>query len=305
MMSDAYFVSKSTLIEWVNTFLQVRMDKVEECATGAFYCNIWDAIHPGTIPMSKVDFTVKYEHEYVKNWKLLQTAFQKANVSKIIPVDKLIKGKYQDNLEFLQWMYKYCHDMYSGDPNHPDYDAVQRRSSSKGGDSIGTGSSSHKSITKKSTATPVHRPVGKENIKENIMARPPSAKIPSLQKGTNSNNNQTQSSGNDSNDISKLRQELEDVRQENADLQASQQAMETKLNSIQHEHDELTNVAKDIEKERDFYFGKVLQVESMCKSHEDPNFPLIQAVLNILYATDDGASKEAAPNEQNGIQNQP
>jgi len=51
-------------------------------------------------------------------------------------------------------MYKYCHDMYSGDPNHPDYDAVQRRSASKGGDSIGTGSSSHKSITKKSYCNP-------------------------------------------------------------------------------------------------------------------------------------------------------
>jgi len=263
MMSDAYFVSKSTLIEWVNNFLQIRMDKVEDCATGAYYCNIWDAIHPGTIPMAKVDFTVKYEHEYVKNWKLLQTAFEKANVSKVIPVQKLIKGKYQDNLEFLQWMYKYCHDMYNGDPNHPDYDALQRRSESKGGDSVGLGSSKNKGTAKKPTQ--LHRPSGKENI----MARPPSAKLSSLslQKTTSSNSiNQGQSSSNDLNfDISELRQQLEQLRQENSDLQACQEAIEFKNNTLQKEHDELTNVAKDIEKERDFYFNKVLQVESTCK----------------------------------------
>jgi len=35
---------------------------------------------------------------------MLQNAFDKANIKKWIDVDKLIKAKYQDNLEFMQWL---------------------------------------------------------------------------------------------------------------------------------------------------------------------------------------------------------
>jgi microtubule-associated protein, RP/EB family len=37
---------------------------------------------------------------------VLQAAFKKMNVDKIVPVDKLVKGKFQDNFEFLQWFKK-------------------------------------------------------------------------------------------------------------------------------------------------------------------------------------------------------
>merc|ERR1719175_594939 len=83
--------------------------------------------------MSRVDFTVTYEYDFMKNWKLVQTAFQKAGIDKVIPVQRLIKAKYQDNLEFFQWMYKYARDTYNGDIDDPTYDAIGRRSKSKGG----------------------------------------------------------------------------------------------------------------------------------------------------------------------------
>ena len=44
-------------------------------------------------------------------------------MKKHIDVDKLIKAKYQDNLEFLQWMKKYFDMNYNGEP----YDALGRR----------------------------------------------------------------------------------------------------------------------------------------------------------------------------------
>ena len=78
MMNEAYFVGKRVLIDWVNNFLEINIEKVEQMANGAIYCNLFDAIHPGTIPMSRVDFTVTYEYDFMKNWKLVQTAFQKA-----------------------------------------------------------------------------------------------------------------------------------------------------------------------------------------------------------------------------------
>ena len=42
---------------------------------------------------------------------------------KCFQVDKLVKAKYQDNLEFCQWIKRYFDLNYSGEP----YNALQRR----------------------------------------------------------------------------------------------------------------------------------------------------------------------------------
>lgn len=42
---------------------------------------------------------------------------------KIIPVDKLIKGKFQDNFEFVQWFKKFFDANYDG----KEYDPVEAR----------------------------------------------------------------------------------------------------------------------------------------------------------------------------------
>ena len=68
-------------------------------------------------------WNAKHEYEYVENYKVLQQGFAKNDMKKYIDVDKLTKAKYQDNLEFLQWMKKYFDMNYNGEP----YDAVSRR----------------------------------------------------------------------------------------------------------------------------------------------------------------------------------
>ena len=40
-------------------------------------------------------FNTKLEHEYINNFKVLQNSFKSVNVDKIIPVDKLVKGRFQ------------------------------------------------------------------------------------------------------------------------------------------------------------------------------------------------------------------
>jgi len=83
-----------------------------------------DALHPGTVPLGKVNFNAKYEYEYAKNLKLLQAVFVKVGIEKVVDIDKLTKGKYQDNLEFIQWLKQYFdHNWKEGQA----YDAVGRR----------------------------------------------------------------------------------------------------------------------------------------------------------------------------------
>merc|ERR1719369_2510978 len=100
--------------------------------SGSAYCQFMDMLFPGgCIPVEKVKFKTKLEHEYIQNFKVLQAAFKRMTVDKIVPVDKLIKGRFQDNFEFLQWFKKFFDANYSGE----EYDPVAAR----GGAQMGMG----------------------------------------------------------------------------------------------------------------------------------------------------------------------
>ena len=68
-------------------------------------------------------FDTKLEHEYIQNFKLLQASFTKLNVDKALPVDRLVKGRFQDNFEFMQWYNKFFMANYDGSP----YNAFEMR----------------------------------------------------------------------------------------------------------------------------------------------------------------------------------
>merc|ERR1719334_317722 len=80
-------------------------------------------LFPGCIQIKKVKFNTKHEHEYINNFKILQAAFKKVSVDKVVPVDRLVKGKFQDNFEFLQWFKKFFDANYDG----KEYDAMGMR----------------------------------------------------------------------------------------------------------------------------------------------------------------------------------
>merc|ERR1712129_127501 len=253
-------------------------------ANGAIYCNLWDALHPGTIPMSRVDFTAKYDYDFAKNWKLMQNGFQKAQINKLIPVQRLIKARYQDNLEFLQWMYKYARDTYNGDPDDPTYDAIGRRSKSKGGKDF-TGSSNKNKKRR-----------GKENSRSNRLA--PSANSSkyggskSANRSTNSSQRGSVNNGN-SQQMKAMHAELEDLKNENQALVADRDGLQSKLDGVAAEHDELSNIAKNIEKERDFYFNKVVAIENLLKAETNQDNALLKQIFEILY---EAADEEAPQN---------
>merc|ERR1712042_374149 len=101
----------------------MQLEKIEELCSGAVYCQFMDMLFPGSTRLKQVKFGAKHEHEYIHNFKALQNSFKKMGVDKVIPVERLIKGRFQDNFEFVQWFKKFFDANYQGE----EYDAAAAR----------------------------------------------------------------------------------------------------------------------------------------------------------------------------------
>ena len=120
----AYFASKSELLAWVNTTLDLEITGIEQTITGAIFCQLLDAAHPGTIRMNKVNWKAKLETEYIANFKIFQQGLSTNNIDKPINIDRLSKGKAQELIELLQWLYGHHISLKINPAN---YDAKKKR----------------------------------------------------------------------------------------------------------------------------------------------------------------------------------
>uniref|UniRef100_A0A0R3RME6 Calponin-homology (CH) domain-containing protein n=1 Tax=Elaeophora elaphi TaxID=1147741 RepID=A0A0R3RME6_9BILA len=117
-------LSRHEMLMWVNDCLQSNFAKIEEMHTGAAYCQFTDFLFPGSIHLRRVKWNSRLELDWLSNWKLLQTSWKTLGVDKIVPVEKLIKGKFQvDNFEFLQWFKKFFDANFDGH----EYDPLEAR----------------------------------------------------------------------------------------------------------------------------------------------------------------------------------
>ncbi|XP_006625914.2 microtubule-associated protein RP/EB family member 3 isoform X1 [Lepisosteus oculatus] len=254
-------LSRHDMLAWVNDSLQLNYTKVEQLCSGAAYCQFMDMLFPGCVHLKKVKFQAKLEHEYIHNFKVLQAAFKKMSVDKIIPVEKLVKGKFQDNFEFVQWFKKLFDANYDG----KDYDPLLARQGQDVAPSPNPGEQIFNK-PKKPYGTPVPQrtsPTAPKNM-------------PAPQRHVNT----TPSVG--------IRKNPPVARNGGSDTDAqimelNQQLMELKL------------TVDGLEKERDFYFSKLRDIELICQEHESENNPVISRIIEILYATEEGF---AAPEDE-------
>ncbi|XP_052846724.1 microtubule-associated protein RP/EB family member 1 [Drosophila gunungcola] len=115
--------SRYEMLSWVNSTLKAEFSKIEELCTGAAYCQFMDMMFPNSVPVKRIKFRTNQEHEHIHNFKILQAVFKKVVVDKVVPIERLIKGRFQDNLEFLQWFRKFFDANYDG----REYDPVIAR----------------------------------------------------------------------------------------------------------------------------------------------------------------------------------
>uniref|UniRef100_W5NHM3 Microtubule-associated protein RP/EB family member 3 n=1 Tax=Lepisosteus oculatus TaxID=7918 RepID=W5NHM3_LEPOC len=239
-------LSRHDMLAWVNDSLQLNYTKVEQLCSGAAYCQFMDMLFPGCVHLKKVKFQAKLEHEYIHNFKVLQAAFKKMSVDKIIPVEKLVKGKFQDNFEFVQWFKKLFDANYDG----KDYDPLLAR---QGQD---VAPSPNPVPQRTSPTAPKNMPAPQRHVNT----------TPSV--GIRKNPPVARNGGSDT---------------DAQIMELNQQLMELKL------------TVDGLEKERDFYFSKLRDIELICQEHESENNPVISRIIEILYATEEGF---AAPEDE-------
>ena len=131
IMDPAYFRSRTEILDFFNSTLDMSLTKIEQTATGAVHCQLLSMMFPRSVPMNRVSWEARSQHEYAGNYKLLQAAFDRNRIQRHIDVDKLIQAKYMDNMEFCQWIYAFCQQMGRDVPEG--YDPVAARARGKGG----------------------------------------------------------------------------------------------------------------------------------------------------------------------------
>ncbi|EGW35246.1 uncharacterized protein SPAPADRAFT_58459 [Spathaspora passalidarum NRRL Y-27907] len=289
--------SRSELLQWLNTTLDLNYSKVEQCGTGAAFCQLLDSI-VGGVPISKVKFNGTSEYDYRHNWKILQSGFTKHNITKNIDVEKLIKCRLQDNLELLQWFRRYW--LENKDYNDVNYDASAKRrvsagpASASGSVSSSAGSANVRRpakpfITSPRVPTPGQRRVSSTSSVGSASFRSDRAT------GTTTPTNAAPASGAAlRSKVNQLSKELEESYQEIVQLRNEIQDNKISTESLQIERNFYFNKLQDIE----MIVQHILEAKEHGKSYEFADldiFKLSNKIQTILYATEDGFGEAPAP----------
>lgn len=170
----------------------------------------------------------------------------------------MVKGRFQDNFEFVQWFKKFFDANYDG----KDYDPLAARD---GLPLVASETKMHANMAAKA---------------KQVVSKPAPAPAPAkvIQKPVKPamNNNSKSSLHNTSN--GSVNQNASVI---NVELQQENLRLLT-------ENNEMKITLEGLEKERDFYFGKLRDIEVLCQEYEADNLPVLKKILEVLYATADG-----------------
>ncbi|KAK6201376.1 calponin homology domain-containing protein [Scheffersomyces amazonensis] len=315
--------SRSELLQWLNSTLELNYTKVEQCGTGAAFCQLLDSI-VGGIPMLKVKFdNANGEYDYRQNWKVLQAGFNKHRITKNIDVEKLVKCRLQDNLELLQWFRKFW--LENKRVNDNSYDPKSRRKVSGNSDTLRVNSGSAISTNNNSAGSRV-------NSSSSVSSSSSSSTGLTHRKSLPTSNNNSSSTINNpkntrrvsntntrpltpSNTINQVQPVTSTssfkVNQLNKELNESIQ----EINHLNEELNQYKLSSESLETERNFYFNKLREIEILIQNildgHENNDESLAsltvpalgQQIQSILYMTEPGfqvsQDNESQPNHIN------
>uniref|UniRef100_A0A8C0M4F8 Microtubule-associated protein RP/EB family member 2 n=6 Tax=Canidae TaxID=9608 RepID=A0A8C0M4F8_CANLF len=262
-------MSRHDIIAWVNDIVSLNYTKVEQLCSGAAYCQFMDMLFPGCISLKKVKFQAKLEHEYIHNFKLLQASFKRMNVDKVIPVEKLVKGRFQDNLDFIQWFKKFYDANYDG----KEYDPVEAR---QGQDAIPPPDPGEQIFN-----------LPKKSHHANSPTAGAAKSSPASKPGSTPSRPSSAKRASSSSSASR-----------------SDKDLETQVIQLNEQVHSLKLALEGVEKERDFYFGKLREIELLCQEHGQENDDLVQRLMEVLYASEEHEGHPEEPEAEDQVHEQ-
>lgn len=267
MMDPAYFIGRKAIIGWLNSAFDFSLTKIEETASGAVSCQILDAIFPGEVPMSKVRWDAKSSPEMLDNYKVIQNLFLKRGITKHLDVERLIRGKYQDNLEAMQWFKSFFEKNYGGNA----YDPITRRQKGRGADSNALYSTLGKA------AGPRALPLVAEG-QEGDQPHPAPHSAPQARVGPAAVAKQPAVASPTGN-----------MRTASNVGGATGAAATKRINELTTEMADLRLTVEALEKEREFYYSKLRDIEILLQAYTGPDKATVDTIFKILYATDENS----------------
>ncbi|KAI3386019.1 hypothetical protein SNEBB_005875 [Seison nebaliae] len=293
-------LSRNEMMNWVNSELMSNFMKIEEMGAGTAYCQLIDILFPGIVPMKRVKWNPRSEHEYLHNFKVLQQAFKDVSIDKMIPIEKLVKLKFQDNFEFAQWFKKFFDANYQ-DTNDEEYDPLKRR----GHVQLGKGTKKLPSATNVGIKS---KPTNLKTIRSanltTATTRLKNGKESSSQLGKRSanvitNNRTTVHNTNNNNNGMSGMSTTGSKSSEFKELKQKSDKMEEEMSFVRHElervisyNDELEFKLSDanqsvikLENERDYYYKRLIELENFCLNFEENE--TAKSILDILYKNEE------------------
>lgn len=183
-------------------------------------------------------------------------------IDKVVPIDRLVKCKMQDNLEFLQWCKKYWDQYFPGG----EYDAHGRRG--------GQVPSNLNASLSRDVAPPIR--TTQQNTTASRSASASTGPTAARRAGVTSTSS------------------VRSVPASRAPSSASATAAQTA--ALKSEVEELSTTVAGLEKERDFYFNKLRDIEiliqtateSVDASEAGGDSELVKQIQEVLYSTEEG-----------------
>lgn len=241
--------SRREMCQWVTSISGLQIPKVEVLSNGAAYGVMFNQLFPNSIPISKVNMNAKANFEKMGNFKILQMGFKKVGVSRAIPIDDLLKGKFQDNLEFIQWFKKFYDANFCGEdyPLANPVAAVAVASSRLRTDKhLQPNTNISNSMMKKPTTNLNSKKANVNNVVSDVARK------------------------NDSYAIKELEDEIQRMNNEMKDKENELDRLGNKVTALEEEKEEFENDFTGLKisvevavKEREYYFKRLMSIERL------------------------------------------
>ncbi|KAI5152305.1 microtubule-associated protein, RP/EB family [Enteropsectra breve] len=277
---------RSFILSWLSS-IDLHIDRIEDVGKGAVLCKILKRIDPA-FPRFKESPTT--EQEFIHNLAVVKKYLGSKQIKLYFPVERMCKLRMQDNLEAIQWFYKYYIKETEKQGLHK---AIPRTAAPEANENV------QYSFISDSDTLCTEESFTQSSININQYNNHNDIKYVNSSENAAGNNTGCQTHTNDitnniTNDITnRLEQnkcfsssslvEIGFVSSEKTSSTAEIKKLKQDLKIRNNKIEVLREFSRVFENERDFYFEKLVKIEKIVCADREMDDGIRNEILAILY----------------------